>query len=320
MNKYIQEFRKAVDEITKNTENLRDIDLGLKLFNPDEISTRQDVITILENIAVEMANYLNTITPYKIRQILIETDNAVKRTADLAKIKRISNTINGVLQNLVINTLNFNIPQPNHQRFIKTINGIPDICLIPKEKGKAAGYNLKNDIIYLYILNEDGTYNPIDLINSIANNSIKNAIEHEMTHQIDWTDSKAAGKSFKITKTTNTPEYSNNDNEINAITNQIITYIENDLKQTATNIRTIKSKPYKIYPWPNAITDGINLLLSDLYKTDFKNTLNNMSDENLHRMYRTIYEYFYKQLLNQYKIDNPDQYNAELKQLDKFNK
>jgi len=319
MNKYIQEFRKAVDEITKNTENLRDIDLGLKLFNPDEISTKQDVIKILENTAMEMANYLNTITPHKIRQILIETDNTVKRTADLAKIKRISNTINGVLQNLVINTLNFNIPQPNHQRFIKTIDGIPDICLIPKEKGKAAGYNLKNDIIYLYILNKDGTYNPIDLINSIANNSIKNAIEHEMTHQIDWTDSKAASRPFKIAKTTNTPEYSDNENEINAITNQIITYIEDNLKQTATNIRTIKSKPYKIYPWPNAITDGINLLLSDLYKTDFKNTLNNMSDENLHRMYRTIYEYFYKQLLNQYKIDNPDQYNAELKQLDKFN-
>lgn len=317
-------WRKIVENIF-NKNNLYDIESIESIsFTPnskfDQNHENKYVKEQMLEISSEIETYLENITPQDIRNILKETDNTAKREHDLNIINRTSKLINGYLENFVLNDNDFYKPKPNGKIYFKTNNLFPDICLSPKNQKGVAGYDITNDIVYIYVLNNDGTYNPVELIQLITNDSIKSVLDHEFTHRVDKLDKQTAGKSFKTITNTHTSEYSNNENEINAITNQIIAYIESDLKQTATNIRNNKTNGLKQYSWKQAISDAINLLLSDLYKQPIGKTLDRMTDDNLKKMYRTIYEYFYKKYFEQYILPNQDQYNQELKNIDKNNK
>ena len=270
-------------------------------------------------ISDEIETYLENIMAEDIKKILKETDNTPKREHDLNIINRTSKLINGFLENFVLNDKDFHKPKQNGQIYFKTNELFPDICLAPKNQKGVAAYDIVNDIVYIFVLNDDGTYNPFELAELIDNYSIKSALDHEFTHKVDKLDRQAAGKTFKTVPNTHNFRYSNNENEINAITNQIIAYIEKDLKQTATDIRNNKTNGLKQYSWKQAISDAINLLLSDLYKQPIGKTLDRMTDDNLKKMYRTIYEYFYKKYFRQYILPNTEQYNQELKNINKDN-
>lgn len=318
-------FREIVESIIKRKHfSLYNVEtVGFRSFNFNTQFDHETENKIIEEqmltIADEMELYLETLTAQNVRTIFIETDNTAKREHDLNIINRTSRLINGFLENFIAGDDNYNKPKQNGQIYFKTTKLFPDICLAPRSHRGVASYDMDNDVVYIFVLNADGTYNPLELADLISNDSIKNVLDHELTHKVDKLDRKSASKSFGTTVNTHTSEYANDKNETNAITNQIITYIEKDLRQTATDIRNNKSKGLKQYSWKQAISDAINLLLSDLYKQYFGKILDRMTDDNLKKMYRTIYEYFYKRYFEQYILPNSDQYNQELKNIDKDN-
>ena len=321
----MSQWREIVENILKeNNVNLYDIETVNLISFPYNTEINQEIENryIKEQmlkISDEIETYLENTTAQDIRKILKETDNTAKRERDLNIINRTTKLINGFLENFILNDKDFYKPKQDGQIYFKTSDLFPDICLAPKNQKGVASYDINNDVIYIYVLNDDGTYNQFELAELIDSDSIKSVLDHEFTHKVDKLDRLAASKPFKIIADTHTPEYSNNENEINAITNQIITYIENDLKQTATNIKNNRSKGLKQYSWKQAISDAINLLLSDLYKQPIGKTLDRMTDDNLKKMYRTIYEYFYKKYFRQYILPNAEQYNQELKNINKDN-
>lgn len=322
----MSEWEKIVENILQeNNINLRDIET---IDSKSYLKYYQELNQEIENKYIkeklketrnEFNTFLENITAKDIRKKLEETDNTPKREHDIAWIKTLSNTVDGYLQHFVSNNVYFNQPRKDGIIYFKTIPQFPDIYLMPKTDKGIASYNFKDDIIEIYVLNQDGTYNPVEFAKDLSEKSIFNALIHEFTHKLQKNDKYAKGKPFKATDNTHSKEYSNNENEIDAFTNQIIVYIEDNLKDLASDIRLNRSKGLKQYSWKQAISDAINLLLSDLYKQPIGETLKRMDDNNLKKMYRTIYEYFYARYFKQYIIDNPDQYNQELKSINKDN-
>lgn len=317
----MSKFKQLVETILKEQDlyDIESIDTTSFLLNYQTTIDNESIKRQINKAYNKISNYLDNITPQEIRKILTEKNNTKKRIYDIKEIEKKANLINNCLMYYASTNTDFLTPKSNAHIKLKTIPSLPNIILAPKNNQGVASYDFNNDELYIYILNSNGTYNPVDFIDLLANNNIYNILVHELTHKQDFQDTISKSSPFKISPTTHNKDYSNNPHEVEAFTNQIISYIESNLRTVATNIRNAKSKAPAMYPWKNAISDAINQLLNELYNTSFGNVLKNMSDNTLKKLYRTIYEYFYERYFIQYLQTNTEQYNQELKNIDKNN-
>lgn len=316
-------FHRIVENIlSKHGIELKDIEFNHYHINYNNYkdSIQNSIKESMYEKAEELDNYFENLSVDDIKKVLNETDNTQRRKRDLVKINCIAKFYVGVIQKRMLNDFDFYIPQPHGIRYYKMPKELPDLCLtLINNKGMGIFDGDKN-IIFLCILNDDGTYDANNMINLISNNVLYQVIVHELTHWLDFNDAKAKSELF-FNRDKNS--YGNDPKEINAFTNQIIKYIESFLKQTAVDLKNEADKNHKKrpYTWKQATFDAINELLSEAWK-ETSGALKNISDSNLKKMYRTIYEYFYDKYFKQYisNNSNPDQYNEVLKAISKENK
>lgn len=316
-------FRKIVENIlSKHGIELKNIESNHYHLNYDKYkdSIQNSIKESMYEKADELDRYFESLSAKDIKKTLNETDNTQRRKRDLTKINCIAKFYVGVIQKRMLNDFDFYIPQPYGIRYYKMPNELPDLCLAPVNDKGIGIFDGDKNIIFLCVLNDDGTYDANNMINLISNNVLYQTIVHELTHWIDFNDSKAKSELY-FNK--NKKSYADDPNELNAFTNQIIKYIDVLLKQTVVDLKNEADKDHKKrpYSWKQATFDAINELLSEAWK-EMSEALKNISDNNLKKMYRTVYEYFYDKYFKQYISDhsNPDQYNEVLKNISKENK
>lgn len=162
----------------------------------------------------------------------------------------------------------------------------------------------KLNAIVLYIL--DDTYNIDDITKQYISNILENVLIHELAHYYNDSAKKGTGRSLRIQNyNSNNQAYYNDKEEMDAITKELENTIYTDLKQTLD----FAKQTLTIDDQCNFINDALR---SELYyyknnkNSEFNKFLTNLTQENLKKVYKDIYNY----CINEYlKSFNPYQNN-----------
>lgn len=250
--------------------------------------------------------------------ILLEDVTLEEKKADLDRYYlNISNNLCNELKIAIIEYENTN----KSNNFIITKNGwkfipnnqkeLPEIYLAKrKNNDELAEWIRKLNCIVLFILDDN---NQIDNITKqCISTKLENALAHELTHY--FTDSRAlsSGRSVSIpTDPNNQKKYYNDKNEIEAYTKSLENFVFTNVKN---NLPILHSGI--------VIEDQVNLLGTILNNTlntcktaktnDFYKFLNNLTENNLKKVYKDIYQYVIDEYIKNFAFTD---YNTNMKTL-----
>lgn len=270
----------------------------------------------IENYKIAEQKYLD--------KILIEDINKILHEADILQDKIYIDIAKDIVEDIKTQYINYITNKPSRlikeDTFTYTLtpknNKYPIIRLnyhVLMLGSEMITYIPSQDTIELNIMDLDQNTNLIfsDMaLQFFKTNKIQEAIVHELTHREDLYKRSTNNANYVKTKTSSTNNnfvnYANDPLEVSAFTKQLITNIENYLKD-AYNIRLYSQGP-KINPQEifNTINEYINTLLNNksLGNSNISVFLNALSPKNKKKIYKELFKYFSQIFINQYPIIN----------------